>query len=53
MSKNPLNDGRVIDRGHQLHSPGAARTRQDLRSKARRSSRFPGFARPVDYDRSW
>ena len=30
IGEDPLHDGRVIDRGHQLHSPGAARTTQDV-----------------------
>jgi len=29
MGEDPLHDGRVIDRGNRLHSPGAARTTQD------------------------
>jgi hypothetical protein len=30
MGEDPLNDGRVIDRGNRLHSLGAARTPQDV-----------------------
>jgi hypothetical protein len=33
MGEDPLDDGGVIDRGHQLHPPGAARTAQDIQGE--------------------
>jgi hypothetical protein len=30
MGEDPLNDSRVLDRGDELHPPGAARTAQDV-----------------------
>jgi hypothetical protein len=30
MGEDPLDDGGGIERGHQLHPPGAARTAQDI-----------------------
>ncbi len=38
MGEDTLDDDGVIDRGHQLHPPGAARTAQDSKPKARRIS---------------
>jgi hypothetical protein len=30
MGEDPLNDGRVLNRGDELHPPGTARTTQDV-----------------------
>ena len=35
MGEDLLNDGRVIDRGDELHPPGAARTAQDIQIEGR------------------
>ena len=33
MGEDPLDDDGVIDRGHQLHPPGTARTAQDIQAE--------------------
>jgi len=44
MGKDPLNHGRVVDRGDQLHPPGAARTAQDAEVEGAAHQQSP---RPV------
>ena len=42
MGKDPLNDGRVIDRGDELHPPCTARTAQDIQVQGPAHPRGPG-----------
>ncbi len=48
MGEDPLNDGRVVDRGDELHSPGATRTAQDVPVERSAHQRRPRpVARPL------
>lgn len=44
MGEDPLNDSRVLDRGDELHPPGAARTAQDVQIEGAAHQQSP---RPV------
>ena len=37
MGEDPLDDGEVIDRGHQRHPPGTARTAEDIQAEGAKS----------------
>jgi hypothetical protein len=41
MGEDPLNDGRVVDRGDELHSSGATRTAQDVQVERSAHQRRP------------